>query len=428
MPVHSSMLYRSRVLGRILAILVVLALSLESTSSGQNATSQDSAFELKDGDRIVFVGNAFVESAQHHGYIELALTTRWPGRDATFRNIGWAGDTVYGDARRHFTDPPGPYERLIDHVTSINPTVVFVGYGSNVPFDGEDALKRFEDGLNRLLDDLVEATGARIVLLAPPPHEIQMSPVPDDVVRGYNTVLERVARTIGRTARARGHWFVDIFSGLQAVESRLDAPITTDGVNLNEVGYYYVAGMVEDGLGLPPRGWTVAIDTGGQSHSGDGVRISEAKVDRSGGTFTVQIDRLPVTAPSAIPARDIPQSFRRSIAVTGLRSGSYELNASDQSVAVASSNAWADGMPLVGGPDAARAERIRRLITEKNRLYFHQYRPQNETYLVGFRAYEQGQNARELSHFGPLIDEKELEIGQLSMPRPLTFKLVPTAK
>ena len=53
-------------------------------------------------------------------------------------------------------------------------------------------------------------------------------------------------------------------------------------------------------------------------------------------------------------------------------------------------------MTLQAGPDFEQAEALRALIVAKNRLYFHRWRPQNETYLFGFRKHEQGQNAVEI--------------------------------
>lgn len=54
--------------------------------------------------------------------------------------------------------------------------------------------------------------------------------------------------------------------------------------------------------------------------------------------------------------------------------------------------------------------RLRSLIAEKNELYFHRYRPQNETYLRGFRKHEQGQNAKEIAQFDALIAQAEKRI------------------
>lgn len=75
------------------------------------------------------------------------------------------------------------------------------------------------------------------------------------------------------------------------------------------------------------------------------------------------------------------------------------------------------GQLTVGGKatDAStvRAEAIRQKIAEKNLLFFHRWRPQNETYLFGFRKHEQGQNAKEIPMFDPLIEKVEAEIATL---------------
>jgi lysophospholipase L1-like esterase len=60
-----------------------------------------------------------------------------------------------------------------------------------------------------------------------------------------------------------------------------------------------------------------------------------------------------------------------------------------------------------------RLERLRAAVIAKNRLYFYRWRPQNETYLFGFRKHEQGKNAREIPRFDPLVAEKEQEIARL---------------
>lgn len=56
---------------------------------------------------------------------------------------------------------------------------------------------------------------------------------------------------------------------------------------------------------------------------------------------------------------------------------------------------------------------LRFKIIEKNKLFFHRWRPANETYLRLFRKHEQGNNAKELTMFDPLITNKEKEIETL---------------
>ncbi len=56
-------------------------------------------------------------------------------------------------------------------------------------------------------------------------------------------------------------------------------------------------------------------------------------------------------------------------------------------------------------------------IQEKNELFFHRHRPQNETYLLLFRKHEQGNNAVELPQFDPLIQSLDERIWNLATQR-----------
>jgi lysophospholipase L1-like esterase len=62
--------------------------------------------------------------------------------------------------------------------------------------------------------------------------------------------------------------------------------------------------------------------------------------------------------------------------------------------------------------DWKKLEPLRKAIVEKNELFFHRWRPQNETYLFGFRKHEQGRNAKEIAEFDPLVAKAEEEIAK----------------
>ena len=66
---------------------------------------------------------------------------------------------------------------------------------------------------------------------------------------------------------------------------------------------------------------------------------------------------------------------------------------------------------LVGRPPLpADTSALHAKIVEKNQLFFHRWRPQNETYLFGFRKHEQGKNGAEIPQFDPLVVKAEAEI------------------
>jgi lysophospholipase L1-like esterase len=60
-----------------------------------------------------------------------------------------------------------------------------------------------------------------------------------------------------------------------------------------------------------------------------------------------------------------------------------------------------------------KRETLRKAVLAKNELFFHRWRPQNETYLFGFRKHEQGKNAKEVAEFDPLVAKAEEEIAKL---------------
>ena len=58
-------------------------------------------------------------------------------------------------------------------------------------------------------------------------------------------------------------------------------------------------------------------------------------------------------------------------------------------------------------------EPLRLAVIAKNEQFFNKWRPQNETYLFGFRKHEQGKNAKEIAEFDPFITKAEDEIAKL---------------
>ena len=113
----------------------------------------------------------------------------------------------------------------------------------------------------------------------------------------------------------------------------------------------------------------------------------------------------------------------RLLAIKGLTRGNYTLWDGGQTIATATASEWGRGVTVDWPAEKMQVEALRAAIIDKNALYFRQYRPQNETYLVGFRRYEQGQNASELDQLGPLIGELENEIGRLQRPLQLVLTL-----
>jgi glucose/arabinose dehydrogenase len=71
------------------------------------------------------------------------------------------------------------------------------------------------------------------------------------------------------------------------------------------------------------------------------------------------------------------------------------------------------GHPALWRFDSPQFDTLRAAIRKKNELFFHRWRPENWTYLLGFRKQEQGQNAVEIPKFDPLIEAWDARIAKL---------------
>jgi lysophospholipase L1-like esterase len=370
-------------------------------------------FALRDGDRVVFVGSTLIEREQRYGYWETALTRRYPDKSIIFRNLGWSGDTVFGDARAGFGTQADGFRQLKDHVLALKPTVIFIGYGTNESFEGKKGLPRFVKGLETLLDAFAP-TKARIVLLSPLRQEYLGRPLPDPAENNKN--LRLYADAIRDAAKKRGHVFVDLYDLLGKEENHL----TDNGIHLTEYGYWRSAVVLELALGLPNDGWSIEINTQGKVIRSDGARIDKIATEPL--RFRNTADWLPPSLPLSLVYGRPLELPSYALSVKGLVAGRYTLSIDDQEVLTADAEEWANRISISYQFDP-QTERLRQTIIAKNRLYFYRWRPENETYLFGFRKHEQGQNAREIPQFDPLVADKEKEIAKLRVPAPHTYEL-----
>ena len=135
-------------------------------------------FQLKDGDRVAFLGDTLIERMQEFNYLELRLTTAWLKRNIIFRNIGWSGDTPRGVSRAGLSllqagrEPDGEgWKQLQKQIELVKPTVVFLGYGMASSFEGNPP--KFLKEMGALIEGIRKTAGeeTRIVILSPLRHE-----------------------------------------------------------------------------------------------------------------------------------------------------------------------------------------------------------------------------------------------------------------
>ncbi len=287
------------------ACAVFLCVTLAAVSTAAEVAP---ASWLHDGDRVVLLGDTFIEREGDRGFIETALVAAHPRAGLTIRNLGWSGDTVWAESRGVFDAPAKGYERMLAFVRELAPSVVVVAYGRNESFRGPEGLPAFRSQLQKLCADLRGSPGGpRLVLVTPHPFEGAES-------AARNAALAEYAAVIREVARADAAPLVDLFADIRR-HAPPDAALTENGTHLSDAGYAAAAAVFVASCGL------------------------------------------------AVP----------------------------------------EGFP------AAHAE-VRRLVVDKSRLFFHRWRPANETYIFLFRKHEQGNNAVEIPQFDPLVEAAEARV------------------
>lgn len=410
----------------VLSLLAVIGPA--SLADEAEAQAEKPAFELRDGDRVVFLGNTLIERMARYGYVEAALTARWPDRNITFRNLGWSGDTVWAESRGLFDPPAKAYARMLKHVGELQPTVIFLGYGNVEAFDIADeigagvkyaeAAKPFLDQYGKLLDDLhaVAANRCRFVLIPPLPRGDEIGGTPtgkyNDVTNAlYGSIEER----FGERSRTL---FADVFTNVPPPDNEYYPGESDDGLHYNARGYRRFARHL---------GYTLFGETTTTGH-GVGLRITDDSIreeSRSQHIASCNAAKLAGGLKIAIRTRVVGTPVDCSNAdvglwVDGIPAGTYALRSDEHELARSATVGDSLAIPLVD----PQFEVLRKAIVEKNRLYFLKWRPQNVTYLTLFRKHEQGNNAAELAEFDKLVAEKEAEIAKLRQPVKRTYELI----
>ena len=338
--------------------------------------AEPALFEIRDGDRVLLMGDTLIEREGDYGYMETRMHEQFPDRKFIVRNLGFSADTPLGASRASFDPVAKGVEKIREQLALVKPTVAILGYGMAASLEemtyrsGDPALnadvarygtdhgvEKFKRDLATLMD-LIEAAGnetaetqrrgedgktddstassspprlrasavqkVRFVLFSPIRHEDLRSirpglPDPSE----HNKLLETYSKAIGELAKERGARFIPC-NGVKpavgkdpATSEIITAWMTDNGIHLNERGYRHLTWDFNSYLG-----WKV--EAGGLAR-----------------------------------------------------------------------------------PDLHAA------VLRKNALFFHRWRPANETYLLGFRKQEQGKNAAEILQFDPLIEAADAEIDRI---------------
>lgn len=330
----------SRLLFTLIAALGLAAGSFaQAPKPAAKPAPRPAGLGLKDGDRIIFIGDSITHQCQYTQYVEDFFYTRYPKLRLHFRNAGVSGDRA-ADALNRFDDD----------IASFKPTVATVLLGMN---DGAytdftpEIFKTYAADMTRLLDRL-DALKVRVFLMSPTmfDHQAFDQMVAKDPARGknkkpdnYNAVLAYFGKWGQEQARQRGYGFIDLFGPLNKLttEGRVKDPdftLIADAIHPAGDGQFVMAYSIIEAFGEPGVVWGLMGTPGADGwkvNASPGSTVT-ATSGEAGKTlsFTLQPKCLPwaVLEEARLGATLTAAGHRKSgevLTVNGLQPGRYDV-------------------------------------------------------------------------------------------------------
>ncbi|MBL9166479.1 MAG: SGNH/GDSL hydrolase family protein [Verrucomicrobiales bacterium] len=364
-----------------------------------SATAAD--FAMRDGDRVVFLGDSITEQRLYTTYIEAYALTRHPEWKISFRNVGWGGDTSWlrqrarPDEAKLFAADDTAQQKMVEDsvqrgldrdVLPLKPTFITIKFGMNDHSyqafrpDIFSAYSKSQAQLNKVLS----ANGARVTFLTPQPIE-DKRPDPEKDVR--NQSLRKFSDGLKEVASKGGAGFVDMFApymGLMLAARAHDAQAIIgggDAVHPGPAGQTLMAWAVLKGLNASALVSRVQVDVAKGSAEVERCQVSALKATTTEVSFDRLDDSLPFPtderAESALKLAPVVDELSQySLRVAGLAPGNYEISIDGETVLKTDAEALAKGLNLSNNAGAItkQAREVLGLVFQKNNTFFRRWR------------------------------------------------------
>jgi len=227
-------------------------------------SAESKRFPADDVRRVLFLGDSITYAGHYVAMLDARLRIEHPDRQLELLNLGLPSETCTGLSEPDHPFPrPDVHERLSRALKQWKPDVVVACYGMNdgiyYPFDRQ-RFAAYQAGIGRLIT-AVKATGAKLVLMTPPPFDPlplkqkgKLRPAGAEkyawfaIYEDYDDVVGRYAEWVMQQGDR-----VDLLIDLRApvlqyvAGRRRDDPefcMSPDGVHLNREGHRILAAAI----------------------------------------------------------------------------------------------------------------------------------------------------------------------------------------
>jgi len=222
-----------------------------------SATPQAKAGAENQAPLTIIYGNSFVERFQEDGTFEALLHAAEPDRPKRIRSFAYTGDEV------GFRIRPAKFGKHLGFIAGQLPCErVLMCFGMNEAFAGEAGLATFEADLQLYLSIIGQRhPGAELILVSPTAIEANEATdagaFPDPAVR--NPQIQAYVSMMGQIATKAGVRFIDLYAPSLELFDQADAPLTLNGLHLNQTGNRAVGTRLAGEMTSPKA--VAAVDT-----------------------------------------------------------------------------------------------------------------------------------------------------------------------
>lgn len=266
---------------RLLAFFLIISSLLVATAKADNGPLPP----LKG--RVLFLGDSITHDGRYITFVETFFRENSAPREALpdLINLGLPSETLSGQSEPDHPFPrPDVHERLDRALEKVKPDLVVACYGMNDgiyhPFS-EERFAAYQDGVKRLIAK-VKASGAKLVLMTPPPFDPQpmreagkLLPEKDGANYSWKTIYQDYdEKVIARYAawileqddREGVDGVIDLHRPINdyvtATRSKDPAfAMSKDGVHIDETGHRILAEVMLGAWGLTEKGKPLEVDT-----------------------------------------------------------------------------------------------------------------------------------------------------------------------
>ena len=336
-------------------------------------------FFLKDGDKVVMMGDSITEQHLYSSYVEAWALTRFPAKDIRYFNVGIGGDGAGGGSERFKRD-----------VLTLAATAMTVNFGMNdcggpgSTFN-EGQYKNFTTAMQKIADQ-AKIANILVAWCTTTPAEV-MDEGPS--VLPFIQNLEKFSAAVKQTAAANGNaLFIDQFHPFVAAIDKARAANPKNRIGGGDVvhpgppGQALMAAEILKGMGFPPLVAAAEINVASRKVIQQvNCTIDEIKIAADGTIQFQQKDNalpfFPETDAKGIlqwvPIREQMNDYH--LKIVGLKPGQYEVRLGGVKVADGSAAELGAGVNLAAavlstGPIAEQLKSVWSAINAKN-SYFH---------------------------------------------------------